>query len=215
MTLQLKIHQFKFAPATPLVLVSNAVNVLMNEVVLDNTQQNKTYVTDALATCAAIAFCSSEAGFNMAFTHMSSAQSKVDDARKEAVLEQMLDFMLKTLPLPKVNMLIAPSTVPEPHLIRFITNWASQKGIKYELLQKGSDSAVFNIDDKGKPLMFSTSLNLKQHSSNKWSGHGPVQDFSNFELEHTYYAAKLKHPLFFKAVKKQKEWGRVAAVLHN
>jgi len=176
----------------------------MNEVILDDRKNSKTYITDALVTCVAIAFCSTELGFTMAFTHMASATSVADDVRKENVLNQMLEYMLKTIPLVKIKMIVSTSTVQESHLISFILGWAGKKGIKYEVLTEGADSAVFNIDAKGNPLMISTSLRLKERGDKKWCGHGIIHDSSNPELASTYYEAPL-YASFFKSSEKEEE----------
>ena len=97
MSITLKVHQFKHVPAKCLAFVTDAVNVLMNEVVYDDKPGVKTFVTDALATCAAVAFFGADLGHTTVFTHMASASTAVDDVRKEDVLNQMLELLLKKI----------------------------------------------------------------------------------------------------------------------
>ncbi len=110
MSITLKVHQFKHVPAKCLAFVTDAVNVLMNEVVYDDKPGVKTFVTDALATCAAVAFFGADLGHTTVFTHMASASTAVDDVRKEDVLNQMLELLLKKNKLPDIKLFVSPST---------------------------------------------------------------------------------------------------------
>ena len=121
MTLILKVHKFKYVSPQLLVWVDEAVNVAMNEVIYDDRPGAKTYITDALVTCVALAFYSTDKRFTTTFTHMSSASTVRDDQRKEEVLNQMLEYMLKSNSLSKIRILISPSTVKEQHLIDFLS----------------------------------------------------------------------------------------------
>lgn len=185
MPVTLKIHRFKVVPAQCLAFVADAVNVAMNEVVHDDNPGIKTFVTDGLATCAAVAFGGSDLGHSTAFTHMSSASTTVDDLRKEEVLNQMLALVLKKNKLADIKLFVSPSTIKENHLVNFLIIWAKKKNIQLNLLSQGGDSAIFNIDDKGNPLMISTSLVAKAGEvtkDKKWSGHGVVTALSNNQL---------------------------------
>ena len=120
MALKIKAHPSKFISNQNVAVINNAVYVAMNEVIFDDTKTSKLFSTDALATCIAIAFCSKEPGFTTAFTHMSSAKTVHDDLRKEIILNQMLKFVLHSLSNSKIQLIISPSTIPEPYLIHFI-----------------------------------------------------------------------------------------------
>lgn len=212
MGLQIKAYQFKCVPTKNLVLLHNAVNVAMNEMLLDNTKKGKTLITDALATCSAVAFCGLEPGFTGAFTHLSSANTVADDQRKEIILNQMLEFMVATLPLGKIQMLVSPSPVPETYLMNFLHHWADKKAIKCQILQQGGDSAVFNIDGYGNPLLISTSLIFREKNK-KCSGHGVILDSSNSALLASYFQQHMAYSSFFKdAEKNDREVGKQAVI---
>lgn len=174
MTLILKMKKFKLmAKEQCFAFIKNAVNVGMDEVIYSNGT-NKTFITDGLATCAAVAIYGSDSGCSAAFTHMSSEASDKDDKRKETILNEMLEYVLKSNSLSDVKLIISPSRIQEKHLISFILEWVKQK-IAHSLLETGGDSAVFNIDMDSRVLMFSTSLQLKQDVSDKtWHGHGII-----------------------------------------
>lgn len=180
MPLRLEVVQSKFSDHWQLrVLVSDAMNVLMNEVAYDHSHGNKTFLTDGLATCAAIALYGEDPGCSIAFTHMSSESTISDDQRKENTLNQMLEYVLKKNNLAQVKMIIYPPSIEEPHLIKFIEQWTKDKNITSKKLSKGGDSAIFNIDTMGKALMVTTSLNVKKpdekEKTNKgWAGDGVV-----------------------------------------
>lgn len=184
MTLILKTQKSRFGLTDQLrVIIKGAVNVAMNEVAYDNNCGSKTFLTDALATCTAIAFYGNDPGFSTAFTHMSSASTPIDDQRKEKILDQMLAYVLKTNPLKQVRMVISPSSIEEYHLVNYIQKWAIGKNIICNKLIKGGDSAVFNIDEHGYGLMVATSLNvheiIKDGIYKKCSGTGIVIATSN------------------------------------
>ncbi|HAT2056100.1 TPA: hypothetical protein JBB31_08380 [Legionella pneumophila subsp. pneumophila] len=175
MTLILKMKKFKLmAKEQCFAFIKNAVNVGMDEVIYSNGT-NKTFITDGLATCAAVAIYGSDSSCAAAFTHMSSEASDKDDKRKETILNEMLEYVLKSNSLSDVKLIISPSRIQEKHLISFILEWVKQKKIAYSLLETGGDSAVFNIDMDSRVLMLSTSLQLKQDVSDKtWHGHGII-----------------------------------------
>lgn len=174
MTLILKMKKFKLmAKEQCFAFIKNAVNVGMDEVIYSNGT-NKTFITDGLATCAAVAIYGSDSGCSAAFTHMSSEASDKDDKRKETILNEMLEYVLKSNALSDVKLIISPSRIQEKHLISFILEWVKQKNCLLHARNRG-DSAVFNIDKDGRALMLSTSLQLKQDASNKtWHGHGII-----------------------------------------
>lgn len=154
--------------------IKNAVNVGMDEVIYSKGK-NKTFITDGLATCAAVAICGSDSGCSTAFTHMSSEAAEKDDKRKEKILNEMLEYVLKNNSLSDVKLIISPSRIQEKHLISFILEWVKQKKIACSMVGTGGDSAVFNIDKEGCALMLSTSLQLNQDTSDKtWHGHGII-----------------------------------------
>ena len=192
MTLILKTKKSKFGTHEQLqVIVKGAVNVPMNEVAFDNSGGNKTFITDALATCAAIALYGNNIGFPTAFTHMSSESTPSDDQRKERVLDQMLEYILKTNSLAEIKLVISPPSIEEHYLINFIEQWAKNKKISYKKLSTGGDSAVFHRDETGKALMLTTSLTLKEmdkmkKTDKRWYGKGIVIATSCNQLEDDY-----------------------------
>lgn len=200
MTIFLKIQKSKFCLSNQLqVTVRDAVNVSMNEVVYNNSGVDKTYLTDGLGTCAAIALFGDGSDFSTTFTHMSSESTEGDDIRKEEILNQMLRYVLKTTPLEKVKMFFSPSAVEEPHLVNFLGQWAKQQKIFYHKISKGGDSAVFNISKTGKALMLATSLKLQEMSTTnahkKWGGKGVVIDTSCSKTVVNYSSEKNKKHL--------------------
>ncbi|MCW8396836.1 hypothetical protein [Legionella sp. PATHC039] len=60
--------------------IKNAINIGMDKVIYSNGT-NKTFITDGLATCAAVAIYCSDSGCSATFTHMSSDASDKDDKR--------------------------------------------------------------------------------------------------------------------------------------
>ncbi|HDS3846278.1 TPA: hypothetical protein QHY93_001925, partial [Legionella pneumophila] len=120
MTLILKMKKFKLmAKEQCFAFIKNAVNVGMDEVIYSNGT-NKTFITDGLATCAAVAIYGSDSGCSAAFTHMSSEASDKDDKRKETILNEMMEYVLKSNSLSDVKLIISPSRIQEKHLISFI-----------------------------------------------------------------------------------------------
>ncbi|HHR0740872.1 TPA: hypothetical protein ACS2XB_002882 [Legionella pneumophila] len=104
MTLILKMKKFKLmAKEQCFAFIKNAVNVGMDEVIYSNGT-NKTFITDGLATCAAVAIYGSDSGCSAAFTHMSSEASDKDDKRKETILNEMLEYVLKSNALSDVKL---------------------------------------------------------------------------------------------------------------
>jgi hypothetical protein len=196
MTLILKTKRSKYSAHDQLqVIVTGAVNVVMNEIAYDNNAEGKTFITDGLVTCVAIALYGSDLGFSTVFTHMCSESTSTDDKRKEKVLNEMLEYILKINESAQVKMVIAPSSVEENHLIHFIEQWAKEKNITCSKLSKGGDSAVFNIDETGKALMLTTSLNLEQideikRTSKSWNGKGIVIAASSNKLVSDFCALK-------------------------
>ncbi|KTD82964.1 hypothetical protein [Legionella waltersii] len=177
MTLILRKKKIKFlAKDQSIAFIKDAVNVSMDEVVYLKGK-NKTVITDGLATCAAVAFYGMNSDCSSAFTHMSNEASEKDDQRKEKILNDMLAFVLKNNSRLDVRLVISPSSIQDEHLISFISKWVVQKKLACRILDKGGDSAVFDIDKNGCVLMLSTSLNLKQNAFDKrWEGHGVVID---------------------------------------
>lgn len=180
MPIRLKVVHSRFSSHWQLrVLVSDAMNVLMNEIAYDDNCGDKTFLTDGLATCAAIVIYGEDPGCSMAFTHMSSESILSDDKRKENALNQMLEYVLKKNNLAHVKMIIYPPSIEEPHLIQFIEQWSKDTNIVSKKLSKGGDSAIFNIDTTGQALMLTTSLKLKKgdetkNTKNSWDGEGVV-----------------------------------------
>lgn len=176
--------------------IKNAVNVSMDDVIYNNVGTNKTFITDGLATCAAVVMYGSDSGCSTAFTHMSSEATEKDDKRKEKILNEMLEYVLKNNSLSGVKLIISPSRILEKHLIAFILEWAKQKKIACTMVKDGGDSAVFNVDEEGHVLMLSTSLQLKQEVTDKsWHGYGVIigQSEDNIVIE-----SQKKHHVFFK-----------------
>jgi hypothetical protein len=176
MSLILKKKKFKLmAEEQCFAFVKKAVNVSMDEVIYNNSGTNKTFLTDGLATCAAVVMYGIDSGYSTAFTHMSSEATESDDKRKEKILNEMLEYVLKNNSLSAVRLIISPSRIPEKHLISFILEWVKKKNITCTLVEKGGDSAVFNMDKDGRVLMLSSSLKLRQEVSDKtWHGYGVV-----------------------------------------
>ncbi|HAT1597076.1 TPA: hypothetical protein ACQ53F_002318 [Legionella pneumophila] len=195
MTLILKMKKFKLmAKEQCFAFIKNAVNVGMDEVIYSKGT-NRTFITDGLATCAAVAIYGSDGDCSAAFTHMSSEATDKDDKRKEKILNEMLEYVLKSNALSNVKLIISPSRIQEKHLISFILEWVKQKKIACTMVAKGGDSAVFNMDEDGRVLMLSTSLQLKQDASDKtWHGHGIIigQSEGNSVVE-----KQKKHFIFF------------------
>ncbi|HAT8178691.1 TPA: hypothetical protein JA361_04275 [Legionella pneumophila] len=196
MTLILRVKKLKLMPKEQcFAFIKNAVNVGMDEVIYSNGT-NKTFITDGLATCAAVAIHGSDSGYSVAFTHMSSEATEMDDKRKEKILNEMLEYVLKSNLLSDIKLIISPSRIQEKHLISFILEWVKQKKIACTMVEKGGDSAVFNMDKEGRVLMLSTSLHLKQEESDKtWHGYGIIIG----QIEgHTVVERQKKLPIFFK-----------------
>lgn len=186
MSMHIETYCCRFITMQQKAVIENAVNVAMNEVIKDDKETKKTFITDALATCSAIAFYSTAPGFTMAFTHMSSESTLDDDQRKKDILNEMLQFVLNTIDKSKLQMTISPSLVKDEHLVDFICNWAHTNEINY-LVLKGGDSAVFDINCNGKPHFVSTAtLNYKEHQDGCF-GHGVVLDSSNSQLNTNKY----------------------------
>lgn len=190
MSMHIETYRCRFIPMQHRAIVENAVNVAMNEVIKDDKETKKTFITDALATCSAIAFYSTAPGFTMAFTHMSSESTSDDDRRKKDILNEMLEFALNTIDKSKLQMTISPSFVKDEHLIDFICNWAHENQVNC-LVLKGGDSAIFDINCDGMPHFISTAtLNYKEHQKG-YFGHGIVLDSSNAQLNMNKYQKNL------------------------
>ena len=216
MTILLKAQKSKFGSKNQLqVIVKNAVNILMDEVIFDNTGSDKTFITDGLATCSGIALYGDDSGFSSSFTHMSSESTPSDDIRKEQILFQMLEYVRKANPLERVKMIISPPAVEDNHLMYFLEQWAKKQKIFFHRLNKGGDSAVFHISKTGKALILSTSLSLQVMNTpktvlKKWGGKGVVISASyskdaggyasekNAKYLHQKNTVFSRNPLFFK-----------------
>jgi hypothetical protein len=203
MPLILKNQKSKFGSHNQLqIIVRGAVNVPMNDVVFDDNGANKTYITDGLATCAAVALYGENLSCTTAFTHMSSESTQNDDKRKELILNNMLEFNLKTNLLKQLRLIVSPSGVEESHLIHFIEQWAKNNKIPFQKISKGADSAVFNRDCTGKALMLATSLKLQEmDGAEKYSNHWKAKGFVIAKCGHglevdSYQLNKTKEPLF-------------------
>lgn|SRR3990167_620578 len=141
------------------VIVSQAVNVLMDEVLFQFQVGEKTFITDGLATCAAIAIYGGPPNYPVAFTHMSSASTTEDDQRKMEVLNHMLVRIKEASPDYPIKIVISPPASPEKHLMEFIENWSKSNEIELVELSLGGSSAVFNMNADGKVTMASTLFN--------------------------------------------------------
>ncbi|MDI1352578.1 MAG: hypothetical protein PSV35_07390 [bacterium] len=163
MAVTLKTIKFKYMSEKQYVaFVKNAINVPMDKIAFDECGKNKTFITDALATCIAVVMYGSKNNPSVAFSHLSSESTEVDDERKTKTLEQMLYFILTNNQLSDVKICIAPSNIKENHLISFILKWAETKKIEHHLMTIGGDSAVFHLDKNGHALMLTTSLKLNE-----------------------------------------------------
>lgn len=58
---------------------------------------------------------------------MSSEATEQDDKRKEKILNEMLEYVLKNNLLSEIRLIISPPRIQEKHLLRFILEWAKQK----------------------------------------------------------------------------------------
>lgn len=156
------------------VKVTNKIDVLM-----DLTQSNHgtskmyathegdvTYMTDSLATCAAVVIFNQGPPCRSAFVHMSSESTSDDDRRKQKILDEMLNYVEEGNGR-QINMIVSPPGSQEPYLTQFLKNWPkNQHHVKSQWLKHGDFYAVFDSNQTEQQMLSMTENALVDNLTN-------------------------------------------------